>query len=124
MSKAGSVHYRAPDGRTHYVDRALDHEILDRLNNLPKLKLHSVCAGHGSNGWRAAHVVFLARRLQDVLPYLEAGIYLEGLGCQSLYPARHEGGPPRWTLTIKADGGPPPRGWWKDLVETLEEAAP
>jgi hypothetical protein len=121
-----SVPYVAPDGRTHPVDRGLDHGILDRLNRLPGLGLSSVCAGHGSGRWRPAHVMFLAGRLQDVAPYLDAGVYLAGLGSQSLYRARHEGGPVRWTFTIEAEGGkcPPSRRWWADLADTLEEAAP
>jgi len=125
MSNACSVPYRAPDGQTYYVDPGLDHKILNRLNNLPRLKLHSVCAGHGLGWWRTAHAMFEARRLQDVLPYLDAGVYLEGFGSQSLYRARNEGGPTRWTFTIRADRGrrPPSRRWWNDLVETLEEAA-
>ncbi len=126
MSRACSVPYRAADGRLHLVDRGLDHSVLDRLNALPGLRLRSVCAGHGRAGSRAAHVVFEARHFRDVRPYLDAGVSLDAFGSQSLYPARNDGRPTRWTFTIRADASrrPPSRRWWRALVATLEETAP
>ena len=100
--------------------------MLDRLNRLPWVRVHEVCAGHGSRQrGQPAYLVLEAQvpgrySLIDLAHHLKALSSTEYEATVAYYKSNGERYAV-WRMRVECDRrGPAPLSWWRGLVDLLE----